>query len=175
MMQWRRTTITDQQARAFYDTHYSRVTVGSAQFTPPGRNLVLVLPNYRALWITSHERFRKDGYEAWVCTVFRNESSRLASQLIRQALAATMHLWAHAVVPRDGLITFIDTRKVQAPPVGLPYGWTFLTAGFEEVGRTKDRDLLILQLSAARLREIAPRPVKWLDGSRQLDLLEAAS
>lgn len=176
-MHWRRTAVTDQGARRLMDRHYSRDarSIGHPLFTPPGRKIVLVLPGYRGLWITGYESVRHDGYDALTCNVFRNESGRLASVLIRQALAATMQIWAHAAVPRDGLITFIDTRKVQAPPVGLPYGWTFLTAGFEEVGRTKDRDLLILQLSAARLSAIQPRAVKWLDGSRQLDLLDAAS
>lgn len=175
-MLWRRTSVTDQGARLLMDRHYSRDahSIGHPLFTPPGRKIVLVLPPYRGLWITGYESVRHDGYDCWCCNVFRNESGRLASVLIRQALAATMHIWAHVPIPRDGLITFIDERKVQVPPVGLPYGWTFLAAGFEQVGRTKDRDLLILQLSAARLREIAPRAIKWLDGSRQLDLLEAS-
>ena len=69
-LMWRRTHHTDPQAVALSDRHYSRQHPGSPEFTPPGYKVVLVLPNYRALW-ASHTGDvtvpRADGLECWSC------------------------------------------------------------------------------------------------------------
>src|SRR5438105_384685 len=148
-MLWRRTSTIDQQARMVADRHYSRQQPGTREFCAPGYKVILVLPNYRALWAShaiSSAVVRADGLDCWDCSLFRNESSRLATVLIRQALEATLWSWRHVPLPRDGFVTFINERKIQAPPDGKPYGWTFLEAGFVPVRRTKVRDLLMLQM-----------------------------
>jgi hypothetical protein len=174
MMLWRRTWTADPRAALVADGHYSRKTPGSPQFSPPGRRVVLVLPHYRALWVSSHERVRHDGYDAWFCTIFRNLSGRLATVPRRQAIEATLAVWSHVPLPRDGFMTFIDETKVTPSP-GQPFGWTFQAVGFVPRGRSSDRDLLRLQLPREALAGFARRPVSWINNSRQLALWEERS
>src|SRR5438874_1722000 len=104
------------------DRHYSRKKVGSKQFTPPGRKLVLRTEADDALWATSwpfaqYVKHRWAG--AWTCVLFRNESPHLASELITQAVAATLAYFGEP--PALGFITFLDARKVEPVIVrGLP-------------------------------------------------------
>jgi hypothetical protein len=176
-MLWRQTWVADPQAAALADRHYSRITIGAREFAPPGYKLILVLPNYRALWVSHAVKpgiARADGFEYWYCSLFRNESSRLATVLIRQAIEATRWYWRHWPLPADGFVTFIDERKIQSTP-GKPYGWTFLEAGFEPLKRTKSRDYLMLQLSRDKLAASEPRPAPYLGGVQQPTLgLEVA-
>jgi hypothetical protein len=93
----------------------------------------------RALWVTAwpiaaYVRHRWAG--AWVNSAFRNEGAGRASELIREAVAATRWLWPD--VPALGLVTFVDTAKVRPTPVhGVPtWGRTYALAGFRRAGET---------------------------------------
>jgi len=115
------------------DRHYNRQKVGSPQFVPPGRCVVLLTKPASALWVTSWpfaEYTRHEWGGAWVNSLFRNESPHLSSDLIREAVAATRHVWGP---PREGLITFVDAGKVKSANPGFCY----LKAGFVRVGKTK--------------------------------------
>lgn len=120
----------------------------------------------RAFWITSAplaEWVKHAWAGAWVCSAFRSEGAGTASELIRQAVAATR---AHyGAPPALGMVTFIDRRcrkcRKQFPVCacaepdwivrptmvrGTPvWGWTYRKAGFIEAGETKG-GLLALQL-----------------------------
>jgi hypothetical protein len=148
-MRWRRTWRADPRVAALADRHYSRKTPGASQFAPPGRCLVLVTAAGDAGWATSwplHEYTLHGLGDAWVCTLFRNESEHLSSELIREALAATRSAWG--APPTGGTLTFVDASKVR--PKRDP-GRCFLRAGFERLDRlTKDRGLVILRLAANR-------------------------
>lgn len=145
-MAWHMSWKADPEVRPLADRHYNRQKVGHPQFAPPGR--ALVLKSEGAFWITSYP-FAKYVRHAWagafVCAAFRNESRLvLSSILIRQACAATR--WYYGL-PALGMITFIDdskTRKKRDP------GRCYRKAGFVEVGRTKEDDLLALQLTPDR-------------------------
>ena len=72
---WRRSWRADPEARVIADRHYNRQSVGSPQFVPPGRCLVLLATTGTALWITSwplaaYVRHAWGG--AWMCSAFRN-------------------------------------------------------------------------------------------------------
>lgn len=82
----------DDSCRRLADRHYSRQTVGAPQFTRPGHNLVLRTALGDAVWVT-WSGVRDDGLRAWECTIFRNESARLSSDMIRAAVAATQAEW----------------------------------------------------------------------------------
>jgi hypothetical protein len=134
-IRWRVSWRADVAARKVADRHYSRQSVGAAQFVPPGRCVVLVIPDV-ALWITSWPfgEFVKHAWPgAWVCSAFRNERSdlHLSSELITEALAATRFYWTP---PAEGMITFVDpmkTRRKRDP------GRCFRRAGFVDAGETK--------------------------------------
>lgn len=116
----------DAAACALADRHYSRRRPRSGQIGPPGRKLVMVTPCERAVWLT-HWPFAAialDGMDAWRCTIFRNEGAGLSSELIREAMDLTAQRWGE--VPRDGWITWIDTRKVASANPGYCFkqaGW----------------------------------------------------
>lgn len=166
-MDWELSWRADPRAAALADRHYSRQKPGSAQFMPPAGCCVLYaksLTGGEAVWGTStpFARFVKHAWAgAWMCSIFRNEGAGVASDLIRQAVAASRAVILtrprHPCdVPPLGVVTFIDRTKVKPTKVrGIEvYGWTFRQAGFREVGET-DAGLLALQL----LPEDCPEPI----------------
>lgn len=141
-MIWRETTRGCAGARALADRHYNRQKVGSTQFVPPGRCLVLhaETPTGEAFWVTSWPFARYVKHEwagAWMCSAFRNEGAGVASDMIGQALAATRARFGDP--PALGLVTFVDRKQVRPTIVrGVPtWGWTYLKAGFRVLGETK--------------------------------------
>ena len=131
---WQPSHRADARAVAIADRHYNRQKIGSPQFVPPGRNV-----NYRheddALWTTSWpfaEYVRHAWGGAWVNSLFRNESDRLSSELIVDAVAHTRAHWPD--VPELGIVSFVDagkTRRKRDP------GRCYRRAGWTHVGFTK--------------------------------------
>src|SRR5205809_831618 len=94
-MNWELSHRAELRARLIADRHYNRQKPGSPQFVPPGRCIVLVASG--AVWVTSwpYARYVKHRWAgAWVNSLFRRESGPLASELIREAVAATRWFWA---------------------------------------------------------------------------------
>jgi hypothetical protein len=142
-MIWWKSHKFDPPACALADRHYNRRKVGSPQFVPPGRSLVLISECGRAVWTTSWpfaEYVKHAWAGAWVNSIFRNEGGGLSSDLIRQAIAATRAEWSD--IPHLGIITFVDSRKVRHK---RDPGRCYLRAGFKQVGKTKS-GLLAFQM-----------------------------
>lgn len=142
-MKWGLSHRADPSALPLADRHYSRQKPGTPQFVPPGRCLVLLTPQSNALWVTSwpfaeYVKHRWKG--AWINSLFRNESDKLASELIREAVAATR--WYYGDPPNLGMVTFINRAAVRKT---RKYGYTYRRAGFRECGETKG-GLLVMQL-----------------------------
>lgn len=131
------------------DRHYNRQKIGSPQFVPPGRCLVLKIGSAdqlktpetgAAFWVTSWpfaEYVKHAWAGAWVCSAFRNEGAGTSSELIRHAVAATCEKWPE--IPELGMISFIDPSKVKARPIRgrKTWGHSWFEAGFQHVGYTK--------------------------------------
>jgi hypothetical protein len=153
---WTITHRFDQPTRMIADRHYNRRKVGSPQFVPPGRCLVLLADDASAFWVTSWpfaQYVRHAWPGAWVCSAFRNEGRYKASELIREAVMRTAEKYGDP--PELGMVTFIDRRHVKpyVTPKGREiYGQTFRQAGFREVGITKQAKLLAFQISSERIR-----------------------
>jgi hypothetical protein len=153
-MNWMLSSRADRRAAALADRHYTRQAVGSAQFVPPGRCLVLLTPDADALWVTSwpDPRYVKHAWAgAWMCSLFRNEAPDryLSSVLIRDAVAATR---AHFGKPPSlGMVTFVDPVQVRAK---RDPGRCYRRAGFSLVGYTKG-GLLALQLLPSEMPSLA--------------------
>lgn len=147
-MRWCLSHRADSVAAAIADRHYNRQKIGSPQFVPPGGCLVLLSDCGRALWVTSTpfaEYVKHEWAGAWINSLFRKECAGTASDMIREALAASRF---HLGEPPDlGLVTFIDRSKV--PPImvrNVPtWGYSYIKAGFKVVGETKGK-LLALQI-----------------------------
>jgi hypothetical protein len=145
-MPWRRSTRGDKRALPLADRHYNRQKIGSPQFVPPGRCLVLLTDDADALWVTSWPiaAYVKHAWAgAMVCSLFRNEGDRLSSELITAAMAATRAHWPD--LPPMGMVTFVDpdkTRRKRDP------GRCYRRAGWTPVGHTAG-GLVALQLLPA--------------------------
>lgn len=148
----------DKRALPIADRHYNRQKIGSPQFVPPGRCMVLLTANADALWVTSYPfaKYVKHAWAgAWVCSCFRNESSVLSSELIREAVAITR--WFFGDPPALGMVTFINTDKVRKK---RDWGRCYRKAGWSPCGWTKG-GLAALQILPASIPEpIEPMPLQ---------------
>jgi hypothetical protein len=152
MTWWQPSHRFDPRSCVIADRHYNRRKVGSPQFVPPGRNVV-----YRheddALWTTSWpfaEYVRHAWPGAWINSLFRNESDRLSSELIIEAVAHTRAHWPD--VPDLGMVTFVDDRKTRRK---RDPGRCYRRAGFTHVGFTKG-GLWAFQMKPADMPGPAP-------------------
>lgn len=128
-MRWWLSYRTDPAARVLADRHYNRQNIGAVGFVPPGRCLVLKTQPTDAFWVTSYpfaEYVRHAWAGAWVCSAFRNEGPHLSSELIREAVAATLWKWD---APSLGMVSFVDRSKVRTRRAG--WGKCYLRAGFD--------------------------------------------
>ncbi len=151
-MNWIVTHQYDRRAAHLADRHYSRQKPGTPKFSPPGRKLVLITRDASAVWVTSWplaEYVRRDYADAWICTLFRNESPILSSSLILEAIAITR--WKYGSPPASGMITMIDPTKIQS----CNPGYCFKVAGFQHIDYTKRAGLHILQLASAKIPQAA--------------------
>jgi hypothetical protein len=128
----------DCRALPMADRHYNRQKIGSPQFVPPGRCVVLLRPE-QALWVTSWpfaEYVRHAWPGAWVNSLFRREDGPVASELIRAAVAVTRSIWNP---PEQGMVSFVDPKHVKPKRVRgkVIYGYCYMRAGFKHVGFTK--------------------------------------
>jgi hypothetical protein len=136
-MIWNLSHRADPAALLIADRHYNRQKIGTPQFVPPGRCLVLLCEG--ALWVTSWpfaEYVRHAWPGAWVNSLYRKECAGQASTLIREAISATRSIWTP---PELGMITFVDPKHVKPTMVRgkAVYGYCYLKAGFKHVGFTK--------------------------------------
>ncbi len=87
-----------------------------------------------------------------MCSAFRNEGARLSSELIREAVAATIDKYGQP--PAIGMVTFVEPKKTRRK---RDPGRCFIKAGFKRCGMTKG-GLVALQLLPADMPEpVAPK------------------
>jgi hypothetical protein len=142
-LRWHLSHRADQRGRVVADRHYNRQKVGSPQFVPPGRCLVLAHPgggDCSALWVSSWpfaEYVKHAWAGAWINSCFRKECEGDASEFIREAIAATRWKWAET--PDLGMVTFIDPSEVTPRKIRgrSTWGHSYFEAGFKHVGYTK--------------------------------------
>ena len=163
-MLWELSHRADLKARLLADRHYNRQKVGATHFVPPGRCAVFYARavSGEAFWVTSYpfaEYVRHAWGGAWICSAFRNEGAGRASDLIREAIAATRFVFGEP--PVLGMVTFVDRRKVRPTLVRgeKVWGWTYRRAGFVDAGETKG-GLLALQMPPETMPAAeAPKPL----------------
>lgn len=121
MNPWRVTDRGDQVVAGLADRHYTRQKVGAASFTRPGYTYILIARDAHgaAGWIWWRPKWeagigRQDKLEAIECTLFRNETRILSSDLVRAAVDAlgwpAARAGLHGITwPRDGIITGVQS------------------------------------------------------------------
>lgn len=153
MSAWHLSDRADPSVRPLADRHYNRQAIGSPQFVPPGRCLVLKTTDGAAFWVTSWPEFAQHEWDgAWNNSAFRNERRDvyLSSDLIREAVAATRWRWPD--VPDLGMVTMVDPGSVRRK---RDPGRCYLRAGFRQVGVTKTRHRLVFQMLPSEMPEAA--------------------
>jgi len=137
-MEWIVVSKGDIRARGIADRHYSRQKVGSPQFTRPGNNLVLLLQDCSALWVSwkTADGIKRmdDAGQVYECTIFHNDGNILSSELISTAVSLTEKVWGK---PKDGWITYVADNKIKS----VNPGYCFLMAGWKRNGRNKKGNL----------------------------------
>lgn len=103
-MNFARTTKFDKSCAALADRHYSRRTIGSPQFMPPGQTIVLVTEDGLAAWgwwrpHPTSGIVSMNNMDGWTCSFFRNEGPTLSSLLVLQAERESLFAQASAAAP----------------------------------------------------------------------------
>ena len=135
---WERVTKFDARACELADRHYSRRKPGSGQFMPPGQTIVLWTEDAVWGWWRPHPSSglkSMNGLDGWTCTIFRNESAILSSQLVLDA-----ERFLPDVGP-DGLLTYVWDSKVRS----VNPGCCFKKAGYRVAGRSADKRKTLLR------------------------------
>lgn len=130
------TTHFDPECAALADRHYSRRTVGARQFLYSGRKIVLRNTEGTVVfaWIYPDPTMRMDGQTGYNNPLFRNESSRLSSEIILEAEQFAFRKWGP-----NRLYTYIDPAKVRS----INPGYCFLKAGWSKRGLSKAGKILM--------------------------------
>lgn len=92
------------------DRHYSRQKVGTPQFMPPGRTMVLRNTEGTVVFGWLHQEIRDDHQKGFNCCIFRNESARQSSEIIREAEAMVWAAWG-----RSRLFSYVDPTELRQP------------------------------------------------------------
>ena len=130
----------DDAGRRLYERHYSadkkkRRRKPSKLFVGPGEKLVLLTAAGDALFAWRVERYRYDGMYGVNCTVFRNESDVLSSQLVLEAEAWARWRWPHLA----RLFTYVSAPHVRSANPG----YCFKMAGWRKVGDGKEGKVVL--------------------------------
>lgn len=127
---WRVSHKFDREGAKLADGHYSRRTIGSPQFMPPGETIVLIAAGAVFGWwrpAPSSGIVAMNGLDGWTCSIFRNTSPVLSSELV---LAAEIELvnadkQSPACGP-SGMLTYVWDKKVRSANPGYCFkkaGW----------------------------------------------------
>ena len=136
---WWITNDGDARAIELYERHYSKYHYKNGRqprkIVGPGQYIMLRTWTGDALFVW--RKFKDaSGQQGINCSVFRNESQYLSSDLIRQADAIADFCW-----PGERHYTYVNASKIKS----VNPGYCFKAAGWEQCGITKARKLVILE------------------------------
>jgi len=129
----------DAKCLELYERHYSKYHYKDGRrpklFCGPGEKIVLRTWEGDACFVW--RKFKDDSSQEGInCSVFRNESTYLSSELIQQADKIASCIW-----PSERHYTYINAEKIKSDNPG----YCFKVAGWRVCGRTKINKLLIME------------------------------
>lgn len=125
----------DIECSLLADRHYSRQSHGKLQFVPPGESIVLRNAEGTVVFVWLRNTVtRYDKQEGVNCTIFRNESSRLSSDIIIEAETFAVKRWGNIRA-----FTYVDVSQVKSSNPG----YCFQKAGWSRCGKSKSGKLLL--------------------------------
>jgi hypothetical protein len=139
---WTRVPKFHAPSAALADRHYSRRTIGSPQFMPPGETIVLAASNAVFGWWRPDPDsglVAMNGLDGWTCTIFRNEGTVQSSDLVLDAELALRQ--EASSCGRDGMLTYVFDSKIRSANPG----YCFKCAGWRVRGRSADGRKTLLQ------------------------------
>ena len=100
----------DPEMAALADRHYSRRTIGARQFMYSGKKIVIRNAEGTILfgWIFPDPTMRMDGQTGINCSIFRNESKRLSSEVILECERIAIAKWGG-----QRMYTYIHPAKLR--------------------------------------------------------------
>jgi hypothetical protein len=100
----------DAEMSMLADRHYSRRSPGARQFLNNGRKIVIRDRAGLVLfgWLWPQDGMRFDDQTGYNCAIFRNESSRLASEILLECEQIAIERWGP-----NRMYTYVDSRKIQ--------------------------------------------------------------
>jgi len=110
------------------DKHYSRQKPGTNQFMPPGRTMVLRSAAGDVVFGWLWQEKRDDGQAGYNCSIFRNESARLSSEIILEAERKVVAEWGE-----NRGFTYIDPESISNK---RNPGYCFKVAGWQFIKQT---------------------------------------
>jgi hypothetical protein len=133
-----KTTHFDPEMAMLADRHYCRRTIGAAQFCYSGKKLVLRNTEGTVLfvWMFPDPSMRMDGQHGYNCAIFRNESSRLSSDIILEAEQLAVQKWGP-----NRFYTYVDPTKIKSSNPG----YCFKKAGWQYRGLSKGGKVLLVK------------------------------
>ncbi|OBW54611.1 hypothetical protein A9986_13340 [Solibacillus silvestris] len=168
---WQVKKKTDVTCRQLADRHYSRQTVGATSFCRPGKNYVLRTAAGDAVWVGWYSKFRDDCFTAIECTLFRNESEHLSSDLIILASLMTFEHFKKDNAPMT-LLTYVDQKSVKSSNTGYCY----LKAGYKKLEHKSSKGLLAFTVTyddlLEKVRELVSKERWYQDLSGRLERIQ---
>jgi hypothetical protein len=131
---WFSVSRADPRLYALYRRHYSAEK--NARWRRPGNTnsaaagstlCLLTVPGDAAFIWLKNTAERYDHQAGVCCTLFRNESAHMSSELIREAEQLAWARW-----PGERLFTYVDARRVASE---VP-GWCFIRARWKRCGQS---------------------------------------
>ena len=125
----------DAGVRALAQRHYS-VKRGGDSWWSPAKTLCLTNIDRTILfvWQRPLPEYRRDRQIGYNCTLFRNEDSRLSSDIILEAERIVSEAWG-----LSRAYTYVDPGKVRSSNPGYCY----LKAGWQKCGSSKSGKILL--------------------------------
>ena len=123
------TTKFDRDCVLLANRHYPRRRPDSNQFMPPGKTIVIRDSIGSMVFGWSWQKFRWDGERGFYCSIFRNESGRLSSEIILECERIAVATWGF-----DRAFTYVDPGAISSCNPGFCFkcaGWKFVRENSE--------------------------------------------
>lgn len=118
----------DAESVQLADKHYSRQKPGTNQFMPPGKTMILRSAAGDVVFGWLWQKKRDDGQAGYNCSIFRNESERLSSEIILEAERKVIAEWG-----ANRGFTYIDPESISNK---RNPGYCFKVVGWQFVKKT---------------------------------------
>jgi hypothetical protein len=118
----------DYESCLLADKHYSRQSIGANQFMPPGKTIVLRSSEGDVVFGWLWQQKRDDGQAGYNCSIFRNESPRLSSDIILEAESKAVAEWG-----KNRGFTYVNPESIKNK---RNPGYCFKVAGWKFVKET---------------------------------------